>query len=384
MFHPWAAVFDSKYFTKSQIDRFLDKYEVNETTPGDPFQDCIADYYHAKFSSRISSYVDTKDQGNIALKNGRYKDAIELYSKALCQCHLFTFSLRYLDWNHDRLHGSAKIVFRDIFVVKIIESFLKEKIVLSYRNQSIAPNVILNEPNRAAAICFANRSYALLLEGKTKEALQDADAAIKVCPEYVKGHFRKAKALQKLNRLKEAQDIMKQISYYDEDCKHCRSYLHGLLANGPTWLTWNEYIFHYGELRFRIIMEWICRQCGAGNVPRVQIIACVIPILGCQGLTFGAYFINKNFKQIFVSHIDWIVIDRKNGDLLEGPRKELSPLTKKHIPTYVCNLIYSIKQAGLSIEPFMLGGDELRESVDVIQKKAAKDTTIANVPIIAV
>lgn len=56
------------------------------------------------------------------------------------------------------------------------------------------------------SIALCNRSAAFLADGQAVEALADAEAVIRLKRPWVKGHFRKGKALEKLGRLHEARD----------------------------------------------------------------------------------------------------------------------------------------------------------------------------------
>ena len=76
--------------------------------------------------------------------------------------------------------------------------------------------VQVQEPNKAASIAWANRSFALLcVENRTRadleESLECAERATKLNPEYVKGHHRKMKALEALGRKEEAAEILLEI-----------------------------------------------------------------------------------------------------------------------------------------------------------------------------
>lgn len=53
-------------------------------------------------------------------------------------------------------------------------------------------------------IFFANRSATRASMGKTQLALEDADACVRLEPSYAKGYFRKAQALSKLQRYRDA------------------------------------------------------------------------------------------------------------------------------------------------------------------------------------
>ncbi|XP_068241354.1 LON peptidase N-terminal domain and RING finger protein 3 [Palaemon carinicauda] len=53
-------------------------------------------------------------------------------------------------------------------------------------------------------LLLSNRSHVLHTLGRAEEALDDADAAVKCQPEWAKGHFRRAMALNSLGRYEEA------------------------------------------------------------------------------------------------------------------------------------------------------------------------------------
>ncbi|KAG2520207.1 hypothetical protein JM18_000957 [Phytophthora kernoviae] len=70
--------------------------------------------------------------------------------------------------------------------------------------------ITVNESNplHNQHIFFANRSAARCSMGKLDKALEDADACVTLDPTYAKGFFRKAQALVKLGRYKEALTVL--------------------------------------------------------------------------------------------------------------------------------------------------------------------------------
>ncbi|EEY55964.1 hsp90-like protein [Phytophthora infestans T30-4] len=70
--------------------------------------------------------------------------------------------------------------------------------------------IAVNESNplQNQHIVYANRSAARCFMGKSAQALEDADACVALDATYAKGFFRKAQALVKLNRLKEALAVL--------------------------------------------------------------------------------------------------------------------------------------------------------------------------------
>ncbi|XP_057306307.1 uncharacterized protein LOC130644641 isoform X2 [Hydractinia symbiolongicarpus] len=66
---------------------------------------------------------------------------------------------------------------------------------------------------------FGNRSYCYDRIEKYKNALEDADAAIVLAPEWPKGHFRKGRALTGLKRFQEAEQVFQQVLKLDPVCE---------------------------------------------------------------------------------------------------------------------------------------------------------------------
>jgi tetratricopeptide (TPR) repeat protein len=92
----------------------------------------------------IAEYLKLKEEGNLCVKNNNYKEAIKLYSEALRKAHA--------DWH----------------------------------------------------ILFSNRSFAYLKEKLYFYALSDAEKVIEICPQFVKGYYRKAEVLQDVGLFDEA------------------------------------------------------------------------------------------------------------------------------------------------------------------------------------
>lgn len=67
-----------------------------------------------------------------------------------------------------------------------------------------------SDPLKNQHIFFANRSATRTSMGKTQLALEDAEACVKLEPSYAKGYFRKAQALNKLNRYRDALAALKE------------------------------------------------------------------------------------------------------------------------------------------------------------------------------
>jgi len=109
-------------------------------------------------NDRSVKVAQTKEAGNQAFKNKAYQDAIKLYSMSA-------------DMAGGRPVFEANVYARD---------------------------------ELALALC--NRSAAYLGAGEYVNALVDAEAVIQLKRPWIKGHFRKGKAMQAMGRLEEARE----------------------------------------------------------------------------------------------------------------------------------------------------------------------------------
>lgn len=69
------------------------------------------------------------------------------------------------------------------------------------------------------AICFGNRSFAACKLEQYGQALEDADKAIELNPQYIKAYYRRAAAYMGLNKYKSALDSFKRVATLQEEAK---------------------------------------------------------------------------------------------------------------------------------------------------------------------
>ena len=105
--------------------------------------------------------------------------------------------------------------------------------------ESVHGNMTYILPNRPAAVCYANRSHALLLQGRYQDALYDAERAVKTCPEYLLAHKRCVEACINLDKFAEAKAIQKKIHAYEQLLQLLPWYGAALLAT--EWITHEEH-----------------------------------------------------------------------------------------------------------------------------------------------
>ena len=169
-------LFDPKEFSPETKAQFLNKYKHDpySNDGGDMFLNCISDYFELKYSKLFSPYIQYKDQGNIALKDNNNSLAIQLYSKALIQCHSYTVGLKYLNklskQEIPKLSKSGNLLFSNVYLVAIISSYLKLTVPIKLKMKDLI-DMTVNLPNKAAAICYTNRSIAYLNMNNHKQAL---------------------------------------------------------------------------------------------------------------------------------------------------------------------------------------------------------------------
>jgi hypothetical protein len=77
---------------------------------------------------------------------------------------------------------------------------------------------VLGTPSRDVGVIFSNRAAAFHALGRFQSALNDADHCIRVAPNWFVGHYRRALALEALNRLHEAVRSFKTALRHEPTC----------------------------------------------------------------------------------------------------------------------------------------------------------------------
>ena len=142
----------------------------------------LAEDYSANIHPR---WKDLKEIGNELLKNGRYSAAVQAYTQAFAICEGRIAVRAFFDALSEYPESSAaqRLAGMRADVTPIIRHFMR------------SPDLENGQPNMPAAICAANRAAAYLKLGETSDAVGDAMFAVKLCPEYIKGHHRLKQAL---------------------------------------------------------------------------------------------------------------------------------------------------------------------------------------------
>merc|ERR1711862_1066894 len=72
-----------------------------------------------------------------------------------------------------------------------------------------------NQPNRPAAVSYANRAAVLIKQGKYRDALASAQLAVRADPEYVKGHHREMRSYELVGTVAQAQEKREEMHAFE-------------------------------------------------------------------------------------------------------------------------------------------------------------------------
>lgn len=353
-------IFDSKFFPSNQVSNFLKKYVIEGSGRGDVFEGCVADYFDAKYSNETAGYLEFKEDGNIALKEGKFKEAITFYSNALLHCHDSLIGLNYLISKDIYLSAFGKQVFGNSLLIHVISAFLDQNI---YKDMKVPPEYLsdcpsipptVRQPNKAAAICYSNRSVAYFQLNLFDKALDDAESSIKLCPEYAKGYYRKLRALEKLGgRVQDVIDLKDDIRIYESLIKTSPSYAVALLSAG--WMSCNDLILYHGDLRLRIIIAWISARLEGTQSPTVNVTVSLVPFQSFQYFTANIIFMS-DWKKIEFNAVGFYPADHEGANMLDlPPHGHPTPQAASVAPVYIRNFVREIHYQGLQITGVFLG-----------------------------
>ena len=242
----------------------------------------------ASCASLHPRWEQLKDEANIALKEGDTERAIAGYTKAL------------------------KVADPDVFVTGLFAALADasprcmpcaDRLVGA--QQDIAPFIrqhvggpAANEPNWPAALCLSNRAACHLRQDRPEVALADAERATRLCPEYVKGHYRRFQALTALGRVEEAADVkaaierFSQLSQVGAASEVAHGIWLGLRLVHVGWLELDTYLSTYEPLRARRWREqygaaaWRERGYSPSELPRLSLQVVGVPELLIASLFF--------------------------------------------------------------------------------------------------
>ena len=151
-------------------------------------------------------------------------------------------------------------------------------------------------PNRAADICLANRSHAMLLQGRMQEALDDAEAAVKSCPEYVKAHKRCMEVLGKLGKRTEAEEIRNTVSAYENLSGQLPWYGAALFA--ANWITDEEHILVYQQYWRNRCFKKACEAGAKAAGQSLNATVSLVNFMDGQWCMCGFKYMPQNWKSM--------------------------------------------------------------------------------------
>lgn len=225
--------------------------------------------------------------------------------------------------------------------------------------------VTVTFPNRAAAICLANRSHAMLLQGRLQEAQLDAEAAVQACPEYVKAHRRCVEVLRKLGKKNEAAEIEKTVSGYEILSAQLPWYGAALLA--ADWISDEDHILVYQQYWQQHCFQK-AKKAGATNAgEQVNATASLVNFMDGQWFMCGFKYMSQNFDHIALDCIDFVNVDPENGlDLERPPHGHPSQQSLRHVPSLFRKFLKELKGNGFRVQSLMLG-QGLTDSIESVR-----------------
>ena len=213
--------------------------------------DALADRYRTwSIAEEHARRVDPrwkvlKNRANEALHAGDIERAVAGYTEALAIADGVTGVTAMFDalsTRDETSAGSRLVGMRDAI----------EPIV---RRCMSGPIAARGEPNKPAAICLANRASAYLKAGRAKEAVGDARAATKYCPEYVKGHHRLMQALHAAGDTNEAAVVQVQLARF----RHLSDLKPGFwLGFRLVLIGWLDHITYLDAYESPRSYDWLC------------------------------------------------------------------------------------------------------------------------------
>ena len=325
---------------------------------------------HLAATNADNAWELPKDRGNEALKQKDYALAAEYYREAALLAmgpleggafHAFISALeRYPEGSPQRsVVDNEDLLWRSLLVHSITGMPLMDRTMqLPDGNEMVA-----KYPNKGAAIAWANRAQALLLDGKPKAALRSAKRATQANPEYLKGHHREMKALEALGKVTAAREIQQEMQEYELARMMYPTEAVALLSSG--WITWERASLVYGPVRFRAAADAVRTAGEADENMRIEARASIVPFEGGQLLMLTlVYGLDSE-----IECMDFRMVDHTNGHLADQPPNgHASASALEHAPIVIGKFMGELQQWDLKPVAVMCG-QGLVDHVDYIDEK---------------
>ena len=310
------------------------------------------------------SWEVSKEEGNIALKQGGFLRAAELYHESALIALgpleggiLDAFISALEGWPagsaHRALSENWDVLWENIVRrLPVPPSTFPRRIL-----QSDGAEIVGAYPNKGAAIAWANRAQALLLAGQPEEALISARRATAANPAYVKGHHRELKALQALGNLAEAAEIKEQIIEYEMSRSTYPAEALALLAAG--WIDWDCADLVYWPVRFTEAAGKLNQMVPGEPVKLVEVRPSLVPFLGGQGLMLSVALLSGKFMFFgaavpTVDCMDFSMADNENSEIAYlPPNGHASPESLLRVPFLIRKCIEDLRKFDIITESVM-------------------------------
>ena len=320
-------------------------------------------------ADHIAADADTaweavKERGNEALKRQDYVLAAQLYREAALLAlgpfeggaiHAFISALEA--WPE----GSAqrRFVENEDLLLRSVLVLVPTPAVERRMKLPDGEEMVEKYPNKGAAIAWANRAHALLMNGEPKAALRSARRATQANPEYIKGHHREMRALEALGQASAAREIREEIDDYEVARKMYPSEAIALLTAG--WISWERAALVYGPARFGEAAQSVAE---AGD-KRVEARASIVPFQCGQLLMLTLVYGDLSRE---IECMNYLMLDPENGELADRPpHGHASPLSLERAPFAIGKFIDDLLQWDLETVAVMCG-QGLVEHVDYIDE----------------
>eukprot|EP00756_Hemistasia_phaeocysticola_P056814 Hpha_TRINITY_DN33458_c0_g1::TRINITY_DN33458_c0_g1_i1::g.707::m.707 len=319
------------------------------------------------------SWEVIKEQGNEALKRGDHLTAAKLYHGAakvamgpleggMADAFLEALETWPSESPYRRLAEAGDVVKQIISWLPIPTPPRKLRLPGDKKSQKF------DNPNKGAAIAWANRAHALLLAGRTEAALKSARKATAANPAYIKGHHREMKALEALGRKKEAAEIREEM----EDYGRVRgAMIESLALIAAGWIDWTRMRVVYMPIRFNAAMRELQNAPDDESENRVEVRASIVPFQGGQGLVLSIIHMKTVEK---LDCLDFHMVDHENADIADmPPNGHASPASLKRVPQVIGQFIIELEEFGLKTVSVMCG-QGLTEHVKLIKRELKQGT----------
>lgn len=329
------------------------------------------------------AWLELKNLGNREFRAGRYESAKRAYRDA---AQVATSPRRGLDTLVDSLQRTGAPVDSARRITTVVARYLHPPV--EWRRRRRGKLEVVPAPNRPAAVCLANRAAVLIKQKRFAEALDNARAAVELCPDYTKGHYREMRCHELMGRADDERAARERMA----ECKRFA----GMYVDQSMVLFrlgWVEgaHLAPYAAVRFHACLEHIRRESKAFNanygrvvVPPVSAQVSLVRLGDAQCLRCNLTFTRPLEKdaspgrsaQQQLSNVWFRVLDQKRGAMLDKPPHGTpSPRSQALAPLLAADFLKRVIAEGLAVVAVAIGQGlvELAEEVEKAVSAAIPD-----------